>query len=227
MSGSAGSRRRSGGAGRISRSDRMVSGRRRGSQGRGSLIRRFQSLRRRRRRGAGMRKRWDRCPACHQVLEQPLPEDAVRCRGGGRVYEGNMLRFCPACGCRLLDTPVEILPELTAEERAVCGGALRGVSALPWSGAGCRGAEVLPALRLRGLDKEESAGVLGEVLLRSLCGDSDDRSFCHDVGCEKSASCFTGEPLECCRPLLVCERGGAGSKGSEGSTGLVRCFSSS
>lgn len=111
--------------------------------------------------------------------------------------------------------------------RAVCGGALRGVSALPWSGAGCRGAEVLPALRLRGLDKEESAGVLGEVLLRSLCGDSDDRSFCHDVGCEKSASCFTGEPLECCRPLLVCERGGAGSKGSEGSTGLVRCFSSS
>ena len=65
-----------------------------------------------------MRKRWDRCPACHQVLEQPLPEDAVRCRGCGRVYEGNMLRFCPACGCRLLDTPVEILPELTAEERA-------------------------------------------------------------------------------------------------------------
>lgn len=35
-----------------------------------------------------------------------------------RVYEGNVLRFCPACGCRLLDTPVEILPELTAEERA-------------------------------------------------------------------------------------------------------------
>ena len=34
------------------------------------------------------------------------------------MYEGNMLRFCPACGCRLLDTPVEILPELTAEERA-------------------------------------------------------------------------------------------------------------
>ena len=68
--------------------------------------------------GHGMRKRWDRCPACHQVLEQPLPEDAVRCRGCGRVYEGNMLRFCPACGCRLLDTPVEILPELTAEERA-------------------------------------------------------------------------------------------------------------
>ena len=29
-----------------------------------------------------------------------------------------MLRFCPACGCRLLNTPVEILPELTAEERA-------------------------------------------------------------------------------------------------------------
>ena len=52
------------------------------------------------------------------MLEQPLPEDAVRCRGCGRVYEGNMLRFCPACGCRLLDTPVEILPELTAEERA-------------------------------------------------------------------------------------------------------------
>lgn len=42
----------------------------------------------------------------------------MRCRGCGRVYEGNMLRFCPACGCRLLDTPVEILPELTAEERA-------------------------------------------------------------------------------------------------------------
>lgn len=195
MSGSAGSRRRSGGAGRISRSDRMVSGRRRGSQGRGSLIRRFQSLRRRRRRGAGMRKRWDRCPACHQVLEQPLPEDAVRCRGGGRVYEGNMLRFCPACGCRLLDTPVEILPELTAEERAVCGGALRGVSALPWSGAGCRWAEVLPALRLRGLDKEESADVLGEVLLLSLCGDLDDRSFRHDVAWKKSASCFVGLPV--------------------------------
>ena len=195
MSGSAGSRRRSGGVGRISRSDRMVSGRRRGSQGRGSLIRRFQSLRRRRRRGAGMRKRWDRCPACHQVLEQPLPEDAVRCRGGGRVYEGNMLRFCPACGCRLLDTPVEILPELTAEERAVCGGALRGVSALPWSGAGCRWAEVLPALRLRGLDKEESADVLGEVLLLSLCGDLDDRSFRHDVAWKKSASCFVGLPV--------------------------------
>ncbi len=195
MSGSAGSRRRSGGAGRISRSDRMVSGRRRGSQGRGSLIRRFQSLRRRRRRGAGMRKRWDRCPACHQVLEQPLPEDAVRCRGCGRVYEGNMLRFCPACGCRLLDTPVEILPELTAEERAVCGGALRGVSVLPWSGAGCRWAEVLPALRLRGLDKEESADVLGEVLLLSLCGDLDDRSFRHDVAWKKSASCFVGLPV--------------------------------
>lgn len=195
MSGSAGSRRRSGGAGRISRSDRMVSGRRRGSQGRGSLIRRFQSLRRRRRRGAGMRKRWDRCPACHQVLEQPLPEDAVRCRGCGRVYEGNMLRFCPACGCRLWDTPVEILPELTAEERAVCGGALRGVSALPWSGAGCRWAEVLPALRLRGLDKEESADVLGEVLLLSLCGDLDDRSFRHDVAWKKSASCFVGLPV--------------------------------
>ncbi len=195
MSGSAGSRRRSGGAGRISRSDRMVSGRRRGSQGRGSLIRRFQSLRRRRRRGAGMRKRWDRCPACHQVLEQPLPEDAVRCRGCGRGYEGNMLRFCPACGCRLLDTPVEILPELTAEERAVCGGALRGVSALPWSGAGCRWAEVLPALRLRGLDKEESADVLGEVLLLSLCGDLDDRSFRHDVAWKKSASCFVGLPV--------------------------------
>lgn len=74
--------------------------------------------------------------------------------------------------------------------RAVCGGALRGVSALPWSGAGCHRAEVLPALRLRGLDKAESAGVLGEVLLLSLCGDPDDRSFCHDVGCEKSASCF-------------------------------------
>ena len=68
--------------------------------------------------GHGMRKRWDRCPACHQVLEQQPPEGAVRCRGCGRVYEGNMLRFCPACGCRLLDTPVEILPELTAEERA-------------------------------------------------------------------------------------------------------------
>jgi len=48
--------------------------------------------------GHGMRKRWDRCPACYQVLEQPLPEDAVRCRGCGRVYEGNMLRLCPACG---------------------------------------------------------------------------------------------------------------------------------
>ena len=68
--------------------------------------------------GHGMRKRWDRCPACHHPLEQPLPEDAVRCRGCGRVYEGNVLRFCPVCGCRLLDTPVEILPELTAEERA-------------------------------------------------------------------------------------------------------------
>ena len=142
-----------------------------------------------------MRKRWDRCPACHQVLEQPLPEDAVRCRGCGRVYEGNMLRFCPACGCRLLDTLVEILPELTAEERAVCGGALRGVSALPWSGAGCRWAEVLPALRLRGLDKEESADVLGEVLLLSLCGDLDDRSFRHDVAWKKSASCFVGLPV--------------------------------
>ena len=65
--------------------------------------------------------------------------------------------------------------------RAVCGGALRDVSALPWPGAGCRWAEVLPALRLRGLDKEESAGVLGEVLLLSLCGDLDDRSFRHDV----------------------------------------------
>lgn len=130
-----------------------------------------------------------------QAPEQPLPEDAVRCRGCGRVYEGNMLRFCPACGCRLLDTPVEILPELTAEERAVCGGALRGVSALPWSGAGCRWAEVLPALRLRGLDKEESADVLGEVLLLSLCGDLDDRSFRHDVAWKKSASCFVGLPV--------------------------------
>ena len=27
-----------------------------------------------------MRKRWDRCPACHQVLEQPLPF------WGGNVY---------------------------------------------------------------------------------------------------------------------------------------------
>ena len=37
--------------------------------------------------------------------------------GAGGCMRGNMLRFCPACGCRLLDTPVEILPELTAEER--------------------------------------------------------------------------------------------------------------
>ena len=79
--------------------------------------------------------------------------------------------------------------------RAVCGGALRDVSALPWPGAGCRGAEVLPALRLRGLDKEESAGVLGEVLLLSLCGDLDDRSFRHDVAWKKSASCFVGLPV--------------------------------
>ena len=50
-----------------------------------------------------------KCPYCGH---------GVRCRGCGRVYEGNMLRFCPACGCRLLNTPVEILPELTAEERA-------------------------------------------------------------------------------------------------------------
>lgn len=133
MSGSAGSRRRSDGAGRISRSDRMVSGRRWGSRGRGSLIRHFQSLRMRRRQGAGRcRGRISRsvriagmgCGSAGidvrrviRCLEQPLPEDAVRCRGCGRVYEGNMLRFCPACGCRLLDTPVEILPELTAEER--------------------------------------------------------------------------------------------------------------
>ena len=81
----------------------------------------------------------------------------------------------------------ERLPELTAEERAVCGGALRGVSVLPWSGAGCRWAEVLPALRLRGLDKEESAGVLGEVLLLSLCGSSDDSTFCYNVACKKFA----------------------------------------
>ena len=79
--------------------------------------------------------------------------------------------------------------------RAVCGGALRDVSALPWPGAGCRGAEVLSALRLRGLDKEESAGVLGEVLLLSLCGDLDDRSFRHDVAWKKSASCFVGLPV--------------------------------
>ena len=236
MSGSAGSRRRSDGAGRISRSDRMVSGRRWESRGRGSLIRRFQSLRRRRRRGAGRRRgrifqsvriAGMGCGSVGIGVRRVIRCWSSRCRGCGRVYEGNMLRFCPACGCRLLDTPVEILPELTAEERAVCGGALRGVFALPWSGAGCRGAEVLPALRLRGLDKAESAGVLGEVLLLSLCGDPDDRSFCYDVGCEKSASCFMREPLECCRPLLVCKRGGAGSIGSEGSTGLVRCFSSS
>lgn len=54
--GKRGSRRRSGGAGRISRSDRMVSGQRWGSRGRGSLIRRFQSLRMRRRRGAWRRR---------------------------------------------------------------------------------------------------------------------------------------------------------------------------
>lgn len=35
--------------------------------------------------GYGMRKRWDRCPACHQVLEQPLP-DVVG------------LKYCPHCG---------------------------------------------------------------------------------------------------------------------------------
>ena len=79
--------------------------------------------------------------------------------------------------------------------RAVCGGALRDVSAFPWPGAGCRWVEVLPALRLRGLDKEESAGVLGEVLLLSLCGDLDDRSFRHDVAWKKSASCFVGLPV--------------------------------
>lgn len=55
--------------------------------------------------------------------------------------------------------------------------------------------EVLPALRLRGLDKEESADVLGEVLLLSLCGDLDDRSFRHDVAWKKSASCFVGLPV--------------------------------
>lgn len=146
--------------------------------------------------GHGMRKRWDRCPACHQVLEQPLPEDAVRCRGCGRVYEGNMLRFCPACGCRLLDTPVEILPELTAEERAqYAAGHCEMCPHCRGPVPDGRGAEVLPALRLRGLDKEESAGVLGEVLLLSLCGDPDDCTFCHDVGCEKSASCFVGLPV--------------------------------
>ena len=127
MSGSAGSRRRSDGAGRISRSDRMVSGRRWESRGRGSLIRRFQSLRRRRRRGAGRRRgrifqsvrtAGMGCGSVGIGVRRVIRCWSSRCRGCGRVYEGNMLRFCPACGCRLLDTPVEILPELTAEERA-------------------------------------------------------------------------------------------------------------
>ena len=107
----------------------------------------------------------------HELLKEGVPEDHI-------LY---------------VNFEDERLPELTAEERAVCGGALRGVSALPRSGG--RGAEVLPALRLRGLDKEESAGVLGEVLLLSLCSDLDDRSFRHDVAWKKSASCFVGLPV--------------------------------
>lgn len=109
----------------------------------------------------------------HELLKEGVPEDHI-------LY---------------VNFEDERLLEMTAEERAVCGGALRGVSALLWSGAGCCGAEVLPALRLRGLDKEESAGVLGEVLLLSLCGDLDDRSFRHDVAWKKSASCFVGLPV--------------------------------
>ena len=143
--------------------------------------------------GHGMRKRWDRCPACHQVLEQPLPEDAVRCRGCGRVYEGNMLRFCPACGCRLLDTPVEILPELTAEECAQyaaghcevcphCRGPVPDVVGLKYC----------PHCGFEVSTKKNRQAFWGEVLLLSLCGEPDDCTFCHDVGCEKSASCFVG-----------------------------------
>lgn len=39
-------------------------------------------------RGAGMRKRWDRCPACHQVLEQPLPEMRCVAEGAGGCMRG-------------------------------------------------------------------------------------------------------------------------------------------
>lgn len=62
----------------------------------------------------------------HELLKEGVPEDHI-------LY---------------VNFEDERLLEMTAAERAVCGGALRGVSALPWSGAGCRGAEVLPALRL-------------------------------------------------------------------------------
>lgn len=188
MSGSAGSRRRSGGAGRISRSDRMVSGRRWGSPERGSLIRHFQSLRRRRRRGAGRRRgrifRSVRtagmgCGSAGTDVRRVIRCWSSRCRrmrcaaeGAGGCMRGTFLPGVrvPAVGYAGGDPAGAD----GGGARAVCGGALRGLS----------------ALRLRGLDKEESAGVLGEVLLLSLCGDPDDRTFCHDVGCEKSASCF-------------------------------------
>lgn len=170
MSGSAGSRRRSDGAGRISRSDRMVSGRRWGSRGRGSLIRRFQSLRMRQRRGAGRRR---------GLILQSVRTAGMGCGSAG-IDVRRVIR-CWSSRCRRMRCAAE-----------GAGGCMRGICSVSARrvGAGCRWAEVLPALRLRGLDKEESAGVLGEVLLLSLCGDPDDRTFCHDVGCEKSVSCF-------------------------------------
>ena len=118
MSGSAGSRRRSGGAGRISRSDRMVSGRRWGSRGRGSLIRHFQSLRMRRRRGAGRRR--------GRILQ------SVRIAGMGCGSAGIDVRRvirCWSSRCRRMRCAAEgagelCEPLLPALELLRCGGAV-------------------------------------------------------------------------------------------------------
>lgn len=48
--------------------------------------------------GHGMRKRWDRCPACHHPLEQPLPEDAGMCMRG--ISSVSVLRADAGCWIR-------------------------------------------------------------------------------------------------------------------------------
>lgn len=47
--------------------------------------------------GHGFRKRWERCPECHHLLDQPLPAGKARCPSCRTVFNDD-LNFCPVCG---------------------------------------------------------------------------------------------------------------------------------
>ncbi len=67
--------------------------------------------------GHGMRKRWAACPACHHVLEQPLPAGWTQC-ACGKIYPAGTPRCCAFCGRQLLNEPQQAWPEVTPEMAA-------------------------------------------------------------------------------------------------------------